>query len=223
MELTGNLTDYAIAFLSGLVVSFTPCVYPVMPITATIIGGLNTQGSRRTGFILSLLYVLGLALTYCVLGMVAAFTGKIFGQLQNHPAVFFSVGGIFIALAVFMADLIPIPSFGVSFQHKIKPKNIWTVIALGMASGLVVGPCTAPVLGSLLVYVASKQNVIYGGTLLFLFSYGVGTSLILVGTFSGILAVLPKSGVWLTRVKQLCALILFLIGIFYIKQGLTLL
>ncbi len=223
MQLSGNISDFLVAFLSGLLVSFTPCVYPIIPITASIIAALNVEGSKLIGFFLSLLYVLGLAITYCVLGMAAAFTGQVFGQIQNHPAIFFGVGGIFIVLAIFMADLIPLYHFGLNVDHKIKPKNVWTVIGLGMASGLVVGPCTAPVLGSLLVYVASKQNVLHGGILLFLFSYGVGTSLILIGTFSGILAVLPKSGLWLKRVKQLCAAILFLIGIFYIKQGLTLL
>lgn len=221
MQLTGNITDIFIAFLSGLLVSFTPCVYPIIPITASVIGGINTNGSKLTGFFLSLLYVLGMALTYSVLGMSAALTGKIFGQIQNHPAIFFSVGAIFIVLALFMADWLPLPNLGVNLQHKIKPKNVWAVILLGAASGLVVGPCTAPVLGSLLVYVASKQNIWHGAALMFIFSYGVGASLILVGTFSGALSALPKSGGWLTKIKKFCAVLLLAIGIYYISRGLT--
>lgn len=220
MQLTGTFTDYFVAFGAGVLVSFTPCVYPVMPITAGFIAGINTEGSRWWGFVLSLIYVLGIAITYCCLGVVAALTGQVFGALQNHPATYAVLGASFLFFGLAMLDVIKLPVLGMHLHHKIKARNVWTIILFGMASGLAVGACTAPVLGSLLVYVAKKQNVLHGVSLLFVFSYGVGASLILVGTFSGLLSSLPKSGYWLTRVKQVCgAFLIAAAGYFFAKAG----
>ena len=80
MELQGNFFDYFIVYIAGVVVSFTPCIYPVIPLTASFIGGINTKGSKLMGFFISLIYVFGLALTYCGLAVFAALTGKVFGQ-----------------------------------------------------------------------------------------------------------------------------------------------
>ncbi len=224
MELQGNLFDYFIVFWAGVLVSFTPCVYPIMPITASFIAGVNTKGTKLMGFVISLIYVLGLAIVYCALAVFAALTGKMFGQLQNSPVIFVVVANIFIFFSLVMFDVIPLPNFGSNFQNKIKVKNIWTVLLFGMASGLIVGSCTAPILGTLLLYVGSQQNIFHGVSLMFVFSYGVGASLILVGTFSGILASLPKSGVWLIRVKQFCGFVLIIAAqYFLIKAGMLLL
>lgn len=223
MELTGHITDYLIVFWSGVIVSFTPCVYPVLPLTAGYIAGANTDGTRWMGFLLSLLYVLGLAVTYSALGMLAALTGQAFGQFQNHPAVFFVVAAVLVAFGLILLDIIRIPALGVVVHHKIKPKNIWTVFLFGAASGLVIGPCTAPILGALLVYAGSKQNIFHAGSLLFVFSYGVGASLILVGTFSGLLSSLPKSGKWLLRIKHLSGLALLVISVLALWKGIQLL
>jgi len=103
-------------------------------------------------------------------------------------------------------------------QSRIKTKNVWTVILFGVASGLMIGPCTAPVLGALLLYIASKQNILHGVSLMFVFSYGVGTSLILVGTFSGLLGSLPKSGKWMVRIKQFCGIVLLLAALYFLVQ-----
>jgi len=220
MELQGNFLDYFIVFWAGVLVSFTPCVYPVMPLTASFIAGVNTKGTKLMGFIISLIYVFGLALTYCAVAVFAALTGKMFGQIQNSPIVFITVSNILIFFSLVMFDVIPIPNFGLNIHNKIKTKNIWTVILFGMASGLVVGACTAPILGTLLLYISSKQNILHGVSLMFVFSYGVGASLILVGTFSGILGNLPKSGIWTLRIKQFCGLVLLIAAeYFLVKAG----
>jgi len=208
MQLSGNIFDYFIVFWGGVLVSLTPCVYPVIPLTAGFIAGINTKGTKLMGFLISLVYVFGMALTYCAMAVFAALTGKIFGQLQNHPAVLILVGCLLAFFSLVMFGVVSIPAIGISFHDKIKTKNIWTVLLFGMASGLVVGPCTAPVLGTLLVYIGKKQNLWHGISLMFTFAYGVGASLIVVGTFSAILARLPKSGRWLLRIKQFCGLIL---------------
>ncbi len=215
MHLFGNFFDYFIVFGWGMLVSFTPCIYPVMPLTASYIGGLNTRGSKKFGFILSLLYVFGIAISYSALGVIAALSGKMFGTIQNNPWVLM-VAAVFLLLFSFiMFGIIPIRAFGASLQNKVKIKNIWSVILFGMVSGLVVGACVSPVLGGLLVFIASKQKVLYGISLLFVFSYGMGTSLILVGTFSGLLARLPKSGFWLVIIQKGCAGILLLASLYY--------
>lgn len=223
MELQGNFLDYFIVFWAGVLVSFTPCVYPVMPLTASFIAGVNTKGTKWMGFIISLIYVFGLALTYCTLAVLAALTGKMFGQIQNSPVIFIFIANVFIFFGLVMFDVIPLANFGVNVQNKIKIKNVWTVILFGMASGLAVGACTAPMLGALLMYVASKQNILHAASLMFVFSYGVGASLILVGTFSGILGNLPKSGAWLIRVKQFCGLVLIIAAEYFLIKAGTLL
>ena len=223
MQLTGNISDIFVAFWAGVLVSFTPCVYPVMPLTAGFIAGINTKGSKLKGLIISLIYVFGIAITYCTLAVIAALSGKVFGQFQNFPAVHLIVALVLFVFALALMDLIAMPSIGFSFHEHIKTKNIWTVIVFGMASGLVIGPCTAPVLGTLLLYIASKQNIVHGVSLMFLFSYGVGASLILVGTFTGLLSNLPKSGPWLVAIKKAGGLILLLAAIYFLIRGVNLL
>ncbi|HLF18672.1 MAG TPA: cytochrome c biogenesis protein CcdA [Candidatus Omnitrophota bacterium] len=222
MQLSGNLFDYVVVFWGGVLVSFTPCVYPVLPLTAGFIAGINTKGSRLMGFVISLIYVFGIAITYSALAIFASLTGKVFGQFQNHPFVYFIVSLLLLVFALAMFDKIPMPTLGLSFHEHIKAKNVWTVIVFGMASGLVIGPCTAPVLGTLLLYTASQQNIWHAVSLMFVFSYGLGASLILVGTFSGILANLPRSGAWLVRIKQIAGVILLAAAGYFMYQAVML-
>ncbi len=221
MSLTGNFLDIFIVFGAGVLVSFTPCVYPVMPLTASCIAGANVNGSRLKGFVLSLIFVLGLALTYSVLAVIAALTGKIFGTFQTQPLMYAVISGLLVFFALVMFDVFSFSYFGAGIQAKARPHNIWTVLLFGAVSGLAVGPCTAPVLGTLLVYIGSKQNILYGIFLTFLFSYGVGSSLILIGTFSGFLSVLPKSGAWFIGIKRICGVIILIgaIGFFLLFLG----
>ena len=222
MNLTGTFLDFIIVFMAGILISFTPCLYPVMPITAAVIAGANAKGTRMAGFVLSCVYVFGLAVSYSILGIVAVLTGSFFGSFQASPYASFIIAAILIFFSLVMADLVRLPVLDLGIQGKIKPRNIFGVFLMGAASGFVVGPCTAPVLGTLLLYVASKKNLFHAASLLFVFSYGVGFSLILIGTFSGLLARLPRSGIWLDRVKKFCAAALFLIGIFFLGKAIAL-
>ena len=220
MNISGTWVDYVFVFLGGVAVSFTPCVYPVLPMTASFIAAINTKGSRLLGFVISLIYVFGMALTYSAFAVFAALSGKIFGQIQNSPIIYICVANVILFFAFAMLDIIPLPTFNAKTHNKIRPQNLWAVLLFGMSSGLIVGPCSAPALATLLAYIASKHNIIHGVSLVFVFAYGVGTSLILVGTFSGIMASLPKSGRWLLYIKRLCALVLIVIAeYFLIKAG----
>jgi len=219
MMLQGNIWDYFTAFGAGVLVSFTPCLYPVLPITASAIAAANTKGTRLQGFVLSLVYVLGLALVYSGLAVFAALTGRFFGQIQNHPATFLVMGVVFVLFGLMMLDLIPIPLPVFNFSRNNRSQNSISIFLIGMASGLAVSPCTAPVLGTLLLYIGYKQNILHGISLVFFFSYGLGASLIMVGTFSGFLSSLPKSGPWLIRIKQLCACILIIVAGYFLFKA----
>jgi len=218
MILQGSPLDYIFVFLGGVLISFTPCVYPLAPITVGYIGA-RSAGSKIKGFILSLIYVFGIAITYSVLGLIAALTGRLFGQIAVHPISHLIAGIIFIIFGMALLDVFNIFTPKVSLQNKIKLKGILSVLILGLVSGLVIGPCTAPALGAILVYIGSRQNIIYGITLMFTFAYGLGAVLILAGTFSGLLVNLPRSGPWLVRIKRVCGVILILAGGYFLIKA----
>ncbi len=214
------LMSFAAAFLGGVLASFTPCIYPMIPITASYVGSRNMGGSRGRGFVLSLFYVIGVAVTYAALGVFAAATGRFFGEINSSPYPFIIVANVVIILGLGMLDVFTIPMFAPKQSLKPDPGGIGSVFVIGLLSGFVAGPCTAPVLGVLLAYVASTQNIMLGGSLLFVFAFGMGIILVLVGTFSGVLAALPKSGMWMIKVKK--GLGVFMIGLgeyFLIKAG----
>ena len=214
--LTGsNPFEFILVFGAGVLVSFSPCVYPLLPITIGYIGA-STQKDKFHAFLLSLIYVLGMAITYSILGVFASLTGKIFGQISSSPAAFFIIGNtcIIFGLAMLGVFEMHLPEF---FLKKFKGrKSKFSVFLLGVTSGLIVGPCTAPVLGTILVFVATKQNLLYGMFLLFSFAYGMGALLILAGTFSGILVNMPKSGKWMYTIEKIGGVLLILAGEYYL-------
>lgn len=197
------LLAYIAVFLGGVLTSFTPCVYPMIPITIAYIGGHSAE-SRLKGFTLSIFYVIGMAATYSALGAFAALTGKLFGSASTNPILYLVVANIFIFLGLSMLDVftLPIPSFLTSRQPGKKAAGYLGAFIVGLLAGTVAAPCTAPVLGVVLTFVAAKQNVLYGITLLFIFSIGLGTLLIIVGTFAGLMSSLPKTGKWSVAIKK---------------------
>lgn len=220
MNISGSPLDYIIAFFAGMLVSFTPCVFSLVPVSAAFIAGHSLGYSRSRGFILSLIYVLGIAITYSFLGIIASLSGKIFGSLSSHPLTHIVVG-----LVIMMNGLIMLEIIKFNFPSLVRPsgykkKGMLSVLALGLVSGLVVSPCTTPVLGSILGYLALKKNIVYGSLLLFSFAYGMGFILILVGTFSSLALSWPKSGKWLMVVRNICAGLLLLLGGYFIYVGL---
>jgi len=218
MNLSGGPLDFLWAFFGGVLVSFTPCIYPLLPITVAYIGAASVN-SRLKGFTLSLIYVAGISITYVILGLVAVLTGSIFGRFSSLPLVRIIAGLIIIVFGftLWTGQGLKLPVFKLPLLRK--PGNYLSCFILGMASALVISPCTAPVLGSILVFVATKRNFIYGALLLFSFAYGMGSLLILTGTFSSILAALPKSGRWMEVIRKIYAIILIVAGIYFVFSG----
>jgi thiol:disulfide interchange protein DsbD len=197
--------------MGGLVISFTPCTYPLIPVTVGLIGAQGSSSKLR-GFFLSLFYVAGIALTYSILGGAAALSGRIFGQMQTTPWTYFIMANLCLVMGLSMFDVfnisLPVPHKLMKLTGENNKKRFLDNFLIGAVSGVVIGPCTAPALAVLLGYVAVKTNLLLGMSLLFVFALGMGTLLIIVGTFAGVIAALPKSGTWMTKIKFISGLIL---------------
>ena len=217
MTPSGDNLDFLIAFGGGLLMSFTPCIYPLIPISAGNIAARG-GGSRRKGLLLSIVYVFGMAITYSILGIIASLTGTIFGRISTHPATYITVGVITIFFGFSLFDIfhihIPHPAKAPTHKHDY----LYTFL-LGLTSGFITSPCLTPVLGSILFYLTTKQNVVYGSLLLFSFALGMGCILILIGTFEGLLVNLPRSGKWLVYMKRVSAFIMMAMGLYFIILG----
>ena len=194
--LAGSPLAYALAFLGGLLVSFTPCVYPILPVTVGYVGSRCGQ-SRRHALLLSAAYVVGMALTYAVLGMAAGLSGSVFGEATSHPLAYLVLGNICILFALSMFDVfrLPIPAIlARSGGTGSAPGGTGGAFVVGMLSGLVVGPCTAPVLGGLLLYVGASGHPVFGATLLFTFALGMGVLSWPSGRSRGCWQTFPRRG-----------------------------
>jgi thiol:disulfide interchange protein DsbD len=225
-QLIGSLQQYlqtsvtmafVAAFAGGVFASLTPCVYPMIPITITTIGSSNLGGSRLRAFFLALIYVSGMAVTYAAMGIFAALSGRLFGEFNSSPWSFVLVGNIILALGLSMLEVFDLPVFAPG-RGGLK-SGFLAVFGLGLSSGLVAGPCTAPVLGVLLAYVASTGSAFLGGALLFVFAYGMGILLIAVGTFSGLMASIPRSGGWMVSVKKGMGWLMILLAEYFFMQA----
>lgn len=219
---THPLLALVLAFGAGILASFTPCTYPMLPITVAFVGA-RAQGNRWRGFLLSSFYVLGLAIVYAALGAFAALTGQLFGAVTNNHWVYLFVGNICLVFGLVMLDVIslPSPAFFTRIQvGKLPCHDVFNCVVLGGTSALVVSACTTPILGVLLSLVATQGKVYWGIAMLFVFAYGMGILVIVVGTFTGLLTSLPRSGIWMRRVQKFFALLMIVAAeYFLIKTG----
>lgn len=209
------------AFTGGILAGLSPCVYPMIPIvSAYVVSRSGAEKSRLRSFLLSLAYVVGMAAVYSLLGMVAALTGRMFGQISTSPWALLIVAIILLLFALNMLDVIPFPALFSGRAWEPAIGGVPGSFLLGAASGLVASPCTTPVLFGLLTFVATSRSVVYGAVLLFAFSLGMGILLLVVGTFSGLAARMPRPGRWMAIVKKVLGLLMLgLAGYYLIKAG----
>lgn len=215
MLLFGSPFDFIFAFFGGLLASLTPCVYPLIPISTGYIIG-NAQNSKIKGFLLSLFYVTGIAVTYSSLGILAVSTGRIFGEFSVNPIVNLVSGVLILIFGISMFDLFHF-NFTLNLRLPVhRKRSYFLALFLGLVSGLMISPCLTPILGAILAYLSTTKNIFYGGFLLLSFSYGMGLIFILIGTFGVSLTGLPKPGKWMVAVKKICAAIIVLTGLYFI-------
>ncbi len=202
---TGLLLSLLLVFLAGMGASLTPCVYPMIPITMAIVGAKG--GGKARGFALSVVLVLGMAVTYTTLGVLAAKSGSAFGAFAQKPAFLIPVSVLFAAFALSLFGAFEIalpPSLAMKLQGDGSRKGFGGAFLMGLVLGPLSAPCVGPVIGAVLVGIAQQGDVWLGGLQLFVFSLGMGVLFMAVGTFS---AALPRSGEWLTRFKQIMGLV----------------
>jgi len=219
-----NIATYLAVYAFGVATSFTPCVYPLLPIITGVVGS-SKENSAIKNFFVSLAYVLGMSIVFSILGVLAALTGKMFGQFQSSPAANIIVGSIIIVFSLSLMGVVTLPTFllnRLGAGKVMKGGTIFSSFFMGAASGLIAAPCTTAVLGALLAYVSSTQNVVLGFSPIFTFAIGLGTLLILVGTFAGIVAIFPKNTVWMERLSKIMAFLMLIIGCYFIFKAGTL-
>jgi thiol:disulfide interchange protein DsbD len=217
-----------VLFLAGVLTSFTPCIYPMIPITAAVVGGQSVvegQGARPRSRIvlLTLSYVVGLALVYSILGTIAGLTGTIFGTISSNPWLYFAMANVLIiaALALFDVIHVRVPSGVLARASSAGTAGkLSGSFIMGAVSGLVAAPCSAPVMAAVLTWVTTTRRGALGFIYLFVFSLGMCAVLVAVGLFSGTAARLPKAGMWMVWVKRLFALIMIGAAEYYlVKMG----
>ena len=212
-------------FLGGVLTSLTPCVYPMIPITAAIVGG-QTAGervSRLRPALLTFTYVVGLATVYSALGVFAGLTGTLFGSVSTNPWLYFAMANVLVLAALSMLDVVPIR---VPAGIMARAANMGTAgrfsgaFLMGAMSGLVAAPCSAPVMAAVLTWVTVTKSVGIGFLYLLTFSIGMCTLLIVVGLSTGGVARLPRAGQWMVTVKKVFALVMLGAAEYYlVKMG----
>ncbi|NQZ80434.1 MAG: protein-disulfide reductase DsbD [Colwellia sp.] len=209
-------------FVGGLLLSFTPCVFPMYPILTGIIVGAGKGLTTKKAFTLSFFYVQGMAITYTILGIVVALAGAQFQAVFQHPYVLIALSALFIFLALSMFGIfnLALPS---SWQNKLnnisnsqKGGSIAGVVMMGVISGLVASPCTTAPLTGALLYISQTGDVFLGASALYALSLGMGLPLLILGSSGG--KILPKAGAWMDIIKNIFGLLLLAVPIFLLER-----
>ncbi len=207
-----------LVFLLGLLMSLTPCIYPMIPITAGI---LQTQSSKSllSSFLLALSYTFGIATTFAILGLLAAFAGQAMGQFMNHPVFIIPLVALLIYLALAMIGVYEmyIPRFLQPRDQKVHGGSFISAFTFGAISGIVASPCLSPGLICLLCLVTTLNSWILGFLLLFVFGIGLSVPLLIIGTFSSSLSLLPRAGMWMVEIKKIFGYLMLAMCLYFLN------
>jgi thiol:disulfide interchange protein DsbD len=211
-------------FVFGLLLTFTPCVLPMIPILSGIIAGEGRSLDKPRAFALSLSYVLGMAVTYAAAGVAAAFSGTLLAAALQNAWVLVAFALVFVVLALSMFGFyeLRLPGFIHHSAHKahqrLRGGRIASVAAMGVLSAVIVSPCVAAPLAGALLYISQTRDVALGGAALFAMALGMGVPLIAVGVSEG--ALLPKSGAWMESVRKFFGALLLAVAIWVVAPAL---
>ncbi len=219
------LLALATLFGAGVLTSLTPCIYPMIPITAGVITGTaGPDAPRRRIVALTLTYVAGLALLYALLGVLAGMTGQLFGTVASSFWARLLIGNLLLLFGLAMLDVLPVPGVArlSAWAGSLPGGSFPAVFLLGATSGIVAAPCGAPAFAAVLTWVATTGSALLGFLYLFAFSIGMTALLVAVGLFSGTLARLPRSGRWMVWAKRIAgALMLAMAQYYFIQAGMA--
>lgn len=216
LEKSGLLLGLVFVFLGGLALNLTPCVYPLIPITIGYFGG-QSEGRTSRLTLMGLLFMLGMAVTYSIVGVVTSLTGAVFGALLQNPIVILIIVAIFVALSLSM--------FGV---YEFKLPDSWVAKAggarggyygaffMGLTMGIVAAPCIGPFVLGLVTYVAAKGDPLFGFLMFFVLALGLGLPYLFLAIFSGKIKSLPRAGVWMDAVKHIFGFILLGMALYFL-------
>jgi cytochrome c-type biogenesis protein len=211
-----------ILFGAGVLTSLTPCVYPMIPISAAALSGVDAE--RRTlGRVTALTasYVLGLALLYASMGLLAGLTGSLFGTVSASPWASLAAGNLLLLFGLAMLDVIPVrvPRRLEAWAAGLGGGSIPAVFLLGATSGVVAAPCGAPAFAAVLTWVGTQGSPVLGFVYLFVFSLGMTALLVVVGLSAGTLARLPRAGAWMVAIKRIGGVVMLLVAEYYFVRA----
>jgi thiol:disulfide interchange protein DsbD len=195
----------------------------MIPITAGILGGAGSaRRSRARRLVLTLAYVLGLALVYSTLGLLAGLSGTLFGAVSSNPWALFVMGNLLLVFGLALLDVFTVnaPARLAAWAGRLAGDSVGGVFALGATSGLVAAPCGAPAFAAVLTFVSTTRSAVLGFLYLFVFSIGLTALLIAVGLFSGSVAALPRAGAWTLWIKRAGGVLLLAMAEYYfVRMG----
>ncbi len=216
-DITNSPFIFISVFFLGLGLNLTPCVYPMLSITISLFRRSDHE-PRGRAFIKALAYVLGMVTMYSVLGLVAAMTGSFFGEWLRNFWVQLVTGILVMGLAFSMLGLYQfrLPSWLMPSHQGGGRGAFLSFFVSGLLVGVVAAPCMGPAVLALLTFVSVQQNMVFGFSLFFVMALGLGLPYLVLGTYSGLLSKLPKSGAWLVWFERLMGVVLLTFGIFYV-------
>ncbi len=209
-------------FGAGLLLALTPCVFPMIPILSGIIVGRGHKITHAHAFLLSLAYVLGMAVTYAIAGVAAGYSGNLISSALQTPWVLGSFAAVFVVLSLAMFGFyeLQLPTALQSklsdTSNKLHGGHIGGVFGMGALSAIIMGPCVAAPLAGALLYIGQTHDAVLGGTALFVMALGMGVPLLLIGSSAGVL--LPKAGAWMEAVKRIFGVLMLAMAIWIISS-----
>ena len=212
----GPMLALGLSFVAGCLTAFSPCIYPLIPITLSVMGARVYQ-SRVHGFLIALTYVLGMTIMYATLGSLFASLGMVLGSFMQHPYVLFALAAFLLCMGLSSWGL-----FSVVLPERFSTKLAYVggqgfkgALFMGIVSGFLAAPCTGPVLASILTLIATGQNLMFGTLLMVCFSFGLGLPFLLLGTFSQALIRLPQAGIFLIVVKRVLGTAMIAVAVYF--------
>lgn len=216
LQSSGLLLGLIFVFLGGLALNLTPCVYPLIPITIGYFGG-QSEGSTKKLFLMGLMFLVGMSITYSVIGVVTSLTGAVFGSLLQNTFVIVFVALVFVVLSLSMFGVyeFKLPNSVVAKAGGAKG-GLYGAFFMGLTMGIVAAPCIGPFVLGLVTYVAAKGDPLYGFLMFFVLSIGLGFPYLFLAIFSGKIKKLPRAGEWMDGVKHVFGFILLGMALYFL-------